>query len=66
MHAGLECGVIGKSIRRYNGLNEVIFGTHWVELFWAFLKGLLERLWCLFGAGWQTAALSAPRAELMT
>ena len=55
MHAGLECGVIGE---KYPGMQMISFGPHIVDVhspserlkissvqpFWAFLKGLLERL----------------------
>jgi len=55
MHAGLECGVIGE---KHPGMQKISFGPHIVDVhspserlkissvepFWAFLKGLLERL----------------------
>jgi dipeptidase D len=55
MHAGLECGVIGE---KHPGMQMISFGPHIVDVhspserlkissvepFWAFLKGLLERL----------------------
>jgi dipeptidase D len=55
MHAGLECGVIGE---KHPGMQMISFGPHIVDVhspserlkissvepFWAFLKGLLERI----------------------
>ena len=55
MHAGLECGVIGE---KHPGMQMISFGPHIVDVhspserlkissvepFWAFLRGLLERL----------------------
>lgn len=55
MHAGLECGVIGE---KHPGMQKISFGPHIVDVhspserlkissvepFWAFLRGLLERL----------------------
>jgi dipeptidase D len=55
MHAGLECGVIGE---KHPGMQMISFGPHIVDVhspserlkipsvepFWAFQKGLLERL----------------------